>query len=108
MANFIDLLRNRRSVRDYEEKEVPSEMVQEIIKESCLAPSSGNFMFAASDKGLGTCWIGLGTHIKSPGLLKSMAMPQDYKIAAPIIVGYPKSIPEIPARSEPQIFKIIR
>jgi hypothetical protein len=26
-------------------------------------------------------------------LLKSMAMPEDYKIAAPIIVGYPKNIP---------------
>ena len=37
-----------------------------------------------------------------------MGMPQDNKIAAPIIVGYPKKIPEIPARSEPQIYKIIR
>ena len=40
-------------------------------------------------------------------LLKSMGMPQDDKIAAPIIVGYPKSIPEIPARLNPQILKII-
>ena len=188
MANFVDLLKNRRSVRNYEEKEVPSELVLEIIKESCLAPSSGNgqpwrfiivndkatierlsndskknlisnieknptspikkyeaalrdpgfnvfynapclvfivgpkninslltdcalaacyFMFAASDKGLGTCWIGLGTHIKSTELLKSMGMPEDYKIAAPIIVGYPKIIPEIPERSDPRILKVI-
>jgi nitroreductase len=64
-------------------------------------------MFAASDKGLGTCWIGLGTHIKSTELLKSLAMPEDYKIAAPIIVGYPKSIPEIPERLEPQILNVI-
>jgi nitroreductase len=64
-------------------------------------------MFAASDKGLGTCWIGLGAHIKSTELLKSMAMPEDYKIAAPIIVGYPKSIPEIPERLEPQILNVI-
>jgi nitroreductase len=64
-------------------------------------------MLAASDKGLGTCWIGLGTHIKSSELLKSMAMPEDYKIAAPIIIGYPKNIPEIPARSEPRILKVI-
>jgi len=42
MANFIDLLRIRRSVRDYEDKEVPLETVREIITESCLAPSSGN------------------------------------------------------------------
>jgi hypothetical protein len=36
-----------------------------------------------------------------------MGMPEDYKIAAPIIVGYPKNIPEIPARLEPQILKVI-
>ena len=188
MANFTNLLKIRRSVRDYEDKEVPLETVREIITESCLAPSSGNgqpwrfiivndkatieklsadskknllsdveknpaspikkyetalrdpgfnvfynapclvfivgpknisslltdcalaacyFMLAASDKGLGTCWIGLGTHIKSSELLKSMAMPEDYKIAAPIIIGYPKNIPEIPARSEPRILKVI-
>ena len=40
-------------------------------------------------------------------LLKSIGMPQDDKIAAPIIVGYPKSIPEIPARLNPQILKVI-
>jgi len=188
MTNFTDLLRIRRSVRDYEDKEVPLETVREIISESCLAPSSGNgqpwrfiivndkatieklsadskknllsdveknpaspikkyeaalrdpgfnvfynapclvfivgpknisslltdcalaacyFMLAASNKGLGTCWIGLGTHIKSSELLKSMAMPEDYKFAAPIIIGYPKNIPEIPARSEPRILKVI-
>ncbi len=42
MANFMDLLKKRRSVRDYQAKEVPTEIVKEIIKESCLAPSSGN------------------------------------------------------------------
>lgn len=184
----MDLLKMRRSVRDYEAKKVPMEIVKEIIKESCLAPSSGNgqpwrfiivhdkatieklsndskknllshlernpaspikkyeaalrnpdfnvfynapclvfivgrsnvsslitdcalaagyFMFSASDKGLGTCWIGLGTHIKDPELLKSLCMTEEYKIAAPIIVGYPKTIPEIPERSEPQILGII-
>ena len=188
MTDFRDLLKIRRSVRDYEDKEVPLEIVQKIIAESCLAPSSGNgqpwkfiivnnkatikklsndskknlisdieknpaspikkyeaalrdpefnvfynapclvfivgpkninstltdcalaacyFMFAATDKGLGSCWIGLGTHVKSPELLKTMGMPEDYKIAAPIIVGYPKNIPEIPERSDPQILKVI-
>jgi nitroreductase len=184
MANFSDLLNNRRSIRDFEEKGVPPEIVKEIIRETCLAPSSGNgqpwkfiivsdrsfieklsddskksllsdleknpaspvkkyeaalrdpnfnvfynapclvfiagsgkirslsidcalaasyFMLSASDKGLGTCWIGLGTYIKAPELLASMGMTEDDKIVAPIILGYPKNIPEIPARLAPQI-----
>jgi nitroreductase len=42
MADFFELLKTRRSVRDYQEKEVPLELVQEIIRDSCMAPSSGN------------------------------------------------------------------
>ncbi len=40
---FRELLKNRRSIRDYEEKEVSLVTVADIIRrESCLAPSSGN------------------------------------------------------------------
>ena len=42
MTDFRDLLKIRRSVRDYLDKEVPLEIVQKIITESCLAPSSSN------------------------------------------------------------------
>ena len=42
MADFFELLKKRRSIRDFEEKDVPLETLMEIIKESCLAPSSGN------------------------------------------------------------------
>jgi nitroreductase len=41
-VDFSELLRKRRSVRDYDEKEVPLETLMEIINESCLAPSSSN------------------------------------------------------------------
>ena len=37
-----ELLKKRRAVRDYEHKEVPSEILMQIINESCLAPSSSN------------------------------------------------------------------
>ena len=40
--DFSELLKNRRSIRDFQEKAVPLQLVQEIIKESCLAPSSMN------------------------------------------------------------------
>ena len=42
MADYLDLLKTRRAIRDYEDKPVPLETVMEIIRESCLAPSSGN------------------------------------------------------------------
>jgi len=42
MAEFFDLLRTRRSIRDFEDKEVPLDLVLKIIRESCLAPSAQN------------------------------------------------------------------
>ena len=42
IMEFQELLKNRRSIRDYQEKEVPLVTVTDIIRESCLAPSSGN------------------------------------------------------------------
>jgi nitroreductase len=188
MTDYFELLKKRRAIRDFEEKDVPLEMINEIIKESCLAPSSGNgqpwrfivvnnremirslsddskknlisrieqnpdsplkkyeaflrdpgfnvfynapcivfivgpkqlnslyvdcalaasyFMFSASARNLGTCWIGLGTSIADKELLSLIGLPDDYKIVAPLIVGYPKSIPDMPERSEPQILKTV-
>lgn len=188
MTAFTELLKNRRSIRDFEDKAVPLEIIRDIIKESCLAPSAGNgqpwrfiivndkdlikrlsddskknilsfieknpdtpskkyetamrnpdfnvfynapslvyivgsketrnlyvdcslaacyFMFGASARGLGTCWVGLGTSILDPDLLNLMGMPEDHKIVAPLIIGYPKNIPNIPERMEPRILKTI-
>ena len=188
MTAFSDLLNNRRSIRDFENKAVPVEIVTELIKNSCLAPSASNkqpwkfiivnnkdlikrisdeskkvllaeienssdspsrnyetvlrnpefnifynapclvyiigsktsqnlwvdctlaacyFMFCASERGLGTCWIGWGRHIKDPELLNLVGLPEDHKIIAPLIVGYPKHIPSAPKRLEPQILKIV-
>ena len=183
-----ELLKKRRAVRDYEEKEVPLDILMQIINESCLAPSSSNrqpwhfiiinnkdvikrlsyeskrnllldlernpaspssnyeailrdkhfnvfynapclvfivgpkellsiqvdcalaacyFMFSACTKELGTCWIGLGRFIEDPEILKLIGMPDDHQIVAPIIIGYPKGIPDVPDRMGPQILKIV-
>ncbi len=40
--NFDQLLKNRRSVRRYQEGSVSVELIQEIINESTLAPNAGN------------------------------------------------------------------
>ena len=39
---FADLLKSRRSVRNYRDKSVPLDMIKEMIKESTLAPNAGN------------------------------------------------------------------
>ena len=188
MAEFFELLKKRRSVRDFDDKDVSLEVIRQILKESCLAPSSGNgqpwrfiivnnkdlikrlsdeskknilshieknpdsptkkyeaalrnpafnvfynapclvfivgskhirslhvdcslaacyFMFSALQRGLGTCWIGFGTNIQNPDLLKQIGLLQDHIIVAPLIMGYPKSIPTVPERIDPQILKIV-
>jgi len=188
MVDFFDLLKKRRAIREFLEKEVPLELIMEIIKDSCLAPSSGNgqpwrfiivnnsevmkrlsdeskanllsyiesnpddpikayeaylrddaynvfydapclvyivgpeeipslpvdcallacyFMFAAAARDLGTCWIHLGSDIRNPEILKEIGMPEGHRIVAPIIVGYPSSIPGPPDRNDPHILKVI-
>jgi nitroreductase len=188
MPDYFELLKNRRSIRDFEDKKVPQKLINEIIKESCMAPSSGNgqpwrfiivndkdvikslsdeskknilfhiennpdspskryeaalrdpdfnvfynapclvfivgpkqirslyvdcalaacyFMFSASNRDLGTCWIGFGTNIQDHDLLKLIGLPEDHKIVAPIILGYPKNIPDMSERIKPQILKIL-
>ncbi len=187
MVEYFELLKKRRAIRDFEDRDVPAEVVQEIIQESCLAPSSMNrqswrfiiimdrvmiqtlsdeskkstikqilaepdsprkgllsslrdetfnvyynapclvyivgaksylrriedcslaacyFMFSAAARGLGTCWVGLGQNIEDSDLRRIIGLPNDHGIVAPLILGYPKSIPALPER-EPTILKII-
>jgi nitroreductase len=187
MADFFELLKTRRSIRDFQDKEVPIELVQAIIKETCMAPSSGNgqpwkfivvnnrnkirelsdeskknllsymekdpasplktyetalrnkdfivfynapcvvyiagakevrslwvdcslaacyFMFSAAARGLGTCWVDLGSQIRSPEILKELGFPEESHIVAPLALGYPKSIPGPPERKA-EFVKII-
>ena len=40
--DFAELLIKRRSIREFEDKEVPLDLVKEIIKESVLAPNGSN------------------------------------------------------------------
>ena len=179
MVEFAQLLKNRRSIRDYEERDVPLETIKEMIKESCLAPSSANgqpwrfiivksrvlmkrlsddskknllemiesnpasplkryesafrsesfnvfynapslvyvigpkkiasipldctlaasyFMFSATERGLGTCWIGLGKYIQDPELLRLIGLPDDCEIVAPTPTYAPVPTSKAPAR----------
>jgi len=188
MDSFEELLRKRRSIRDFEEREVPLPLIEEIIRESTLAPSASHgqpwyfviitdrdvmkrlsdeckrsllarieanpeiplsgykaalentgfnifynapclvyivghaetgsldvdcalaasyLMFSAVRRGLGTCWIGLGAHIDDPGIRREIGLSGVCRIVAPMIIGYPASIPEPLPREEPKILKIV-
>ena len=186
--DFKTLLTNRRSIRDFQNKEVPLSIIKEIIQDTCLAPTARNgqpckfiivqnrdyirklsdeskknllsdlernpestvknyeaflrdeqfnvfynapslvyvigpkevhsldvdcaltvayFMFSATSRGLGTCWIGLGAHIRDRKILDDIGVPVDCQIVAPVIVGYPASIPPASERHAPDIVKVI-
>ena len=183
-----ELLQKRRSIRDYESKDVPMETINEILQEATLAPSASNnqpcrfvvincketikrlsdeskanllndfaqkktslsseyvdllknekfnvfynapcviyivgsnavhsldidcaltasyVMLGAAARGLGTCWIGLGAHIRDPKLKAEMAIPENCRIVAPLIIGYPKAIPAPSERHAPNILRVI-
>jgi nitroreductase len=186
--DFKTLLANRRSIREFQEREVPLSVIKEVIQDTLFAPTASNgqpcrfiiirnreyikklsdeskksllsdlannpdsplkqyeailqdntfnafynapclvyvtgpknhhsldvdcsltvayFMFSATSKGLGTCWIGLGANIRDPQLLLEMGLTDDYRIVAPVIIGYPVSIPEPSERHAPAILKVI-
>ena len=188
MMTFAELLKNRRAIRDFQEKEVPLDIIKEILKESCLAPSASNgqpcrfsivnckntikalsdeskenllddfaknktalnpgyvdmlknknfnvfynapcliyvigstavdsleldcaltvsyIMFSAASRGLGTCWIALGSYIRDLKTKALLGIPDGCQIVAPVIIGYPKEIPAAPVRHDPQILRVV-
>jgi nitroreductase len=64
-------------------------------------------MFAAAERGLGSCFVAQGAEVRDPELVQEIGLPEGTRIWAPIILGYPKAIPPMPERKEPVILKII-
>ncbi len=185
---FVELLKKRRAIRDFEDKAVPMEIINAILKDATLAPSASNnqpcrfvvvqcrktlkalsdeskanllqdnadkkiklnpeyvaylqndqfnvfynapcliyiagsasvgsldvdgalaasyIMFSAADRGLGTCWVALGANIRDPKLRAELGLPENCRIVAPIILGYPKAIPSASERHAPDILRVI-
>ena len=71
------------------------------------ALAASYFMMAATSRGLGTCWVNLGTEIHDPVMINELGIPDNCTIVAPITLGYPEKIPSAPKRKEPEILKII-
>lgn len=186
--DFSEVLKKRRSVRDFEDRAVPKAVVEKLVDASLLAPSASNmqpwrfsivhnretirriseeskscllsyldqnpnspvknyapvlkstdfnvfynapclvivsgirkaamhrvdcalcaayFMMAAANEGLGTCWVDLGAYIESPDLRAELGLTDDMRVVAPIILGYPKNIPDPPPRQPAQILAVL-
>lgn len=71
------------------------------------ALASSYFMMAAVSRGLGTCWVNLGSDIQDPEIKEELGIPENCRIVAPVILGTPVDIPPVPKRKEPEIIKII-
>ncbi|MHA2187159.1 MAG: nitroreductase family protein [Candidatus Thorarchaeota archaeon] len=54
-----------------------------------------NIILAAQSLGLGSCYVGFGSMIKGNAeILKALDLTDDERIYGPIVLGYPKDIPE--------------
>lgn len=63
-----------------------------------------NLMLTATDLGLGTCWIGMGTALfNSPEAKAELGVPQEYKAIAVIIVGHPAGQPQAKEKNPPKV-----
>jgi nitroreductase len=71
-------------------------------QDCCLAAQ--NFMLAARNEDLGTCWIGIARPWLSMNAIKAeLQVPEDYDIIAPIVLGHPKAWPEPHGRQPAEI-----
>jgi nitroreductase len=66
--------------------------------EDC-AMAAENMMLAATELGLGSCWIGFAQNwLNTSAGLHVLALPHTQRVVAPIILGYPKVQPPSVAR----------
>lgn len=49
----------------------------------------------------------IASSIQDAKIREQIAMPKDYRIVAPVVVGYPKNVPGKPDGREAKILKVI-
>ncbi len=63
-----------------------------------------NMMLAAYSLGLGSCWVQFGSLVTdNEEIVKALELKEDEKIFGPIIMGYPRAVPEPPEKKGPEI-----
>ena len=74
----------------------------QAIEACCL--TAQNFLLAAREEGIATCWIGLSRPFFDLRSTKvELGLPEAYRVVAPIILGYPKAWPGSPGRQAAEI-----
>jgi nitroreductase len=72
--------------------------------ETDCALAAQNLMLAACAAGLGSCWIGLAQGwLNQPEGKRELGIPDDHRVVAPIIVGYPQAETPPVARKAPEV-----
>ena len=75
----------------------------QAAEDCCLVAE--NFMLAARDEALGTCWIGLARPWLNLAATKAeLSLPNEYRVIAPIVLGHPKFWPESVGRNPAEIY----
>jgi nitroreductase len=73
-----------------------------VVEDCALAAE--NLMLAAHGAGLGSCWIGFAQgYLNTAEGKDALGLPAAWVPVAPIIVGYPATVPAPVARREPDI-----
>lgn len=63
-----------------------------------------NMMLAAHSMGIGSCWIGTGCFIQdNPELLEELGITPDFRVIAPIVLGYAVKEPGEDVKKEPEV-----
>lgn len=74
----------------------------QALEDCCLAAE--NFMLAARDQGIGTCWVGFARPwLNLPEIKRELGVKEKYQVVAPIVVGIPKAWPASHGRNAPEI-----
>ena len=71
------------------------------------ALAASYIMFAATDRGLATCWVAMGANLRDPQLRAQLGFDENHRIVTPLAIGYPSAIPAASARHAPQIVRVI-
>lgn len=76
--------------------------------EEC-AMAAENMMLAAKSLGIGSCWIGSAMPLaQDKDVIKELGIPENHKIIAPLIFGYPKEEIKTSERKEAIIIKNLK
>jgi len=74
----------------------------QALEDCCLAAE--NFMLAARDQEIGTCWVGFARPwLNLPEIKRELGLPEKYHVVAPLVLGHPKAWPKSHGRNAPEV-----